>query len=74
MPDCEIPRTSRGAARRWDAGDRDKLTETTRGKLLFKVLGVSQRKIHHSKEMWHLSLFERLRLFYVVRFQNVSKV
>jgi hypothetical protein len=28
------------------------LMETTPEKLLFKVVGVSQQKIHHSKKMW----------------------
>jgi len=49
--DGEIPRTSEGATRQESARDHDKLMETTPEKLLFKVPGVSQRKIHHSKEM-----------------------
>ena len=51
LPDGEIPRTSEGATRQENARDRDKLMETTPEKLLFKVVGVSQQKIHHSKKM-----------------------
>lgn len=47
----EIPSTSEGATRQESARDHDKLMETTPEKLLFKVPGVGQRKIHHSKEM-----------------------
>jgi hypothetical protein len=63
VPAGEIPHTSRGATRQGKARDRDKLTEKTCGTLLFKVPGVSQRKINHSKEMWHLAGFQCLRYF-----------
>jgi hypothetical protein len=41
----------KGATRQENARDHDKLMETTPEKLLFKVPGVSQRKIRHSNEM-----------------------
>jgi hypothetical protein len=51
VQDGEIPRTSEGPTRQGKAGDCDTLIKMTPENLLFKVLGVSQRKIRHSEEM-----------------------